>query len=369
MTTEHDLIRLMSRPPSGAPVVSLFLNLRPGPDHRRTHDVFLARQRARAGEIPGITADQLEDALGRAERWLDDGFDPASRGAALYVEAGGDWLEALQLPVPLPDQLVVGPRPAVAPLLHALQDHRRHAVALVDREHLRMMSVWLGRVTDEEEVRKDPYPTAHDVQGGGFAEQRYQRRKLEEARHFFTDFAAALAGFAARARADDLVLLGTDENVAKFRRFLPPELEARVAHTAAAPVDETAAQVLERLRPVLEGGDPDGAGLLALLRERTGSGYHAAAGLQPTLAALQAGSVEALLLADDQALRGGRCTRCGFLFADARAECPYDGAPVEGGVPVVEEALRLAHAQGARTRLVSPEEARELAGAGALLRF
>jgi peptide subunit release factor 1 (eRF1) len=374
MITEHDLTRLMERPASGVPVVSLFLDLRPGADNRRTHDAFLARQKGRLGELkdarPGLRREDLETALEHAERWLQAEFDPANRGVALFVEAGGEWLEAFQFPVPIPNLLLVNDRPALSPLVRALQGHRRHAVALVDREHLRLLSVWLGRVEKEEEVQKEPYPAAHDVRGGGFDEQRYQRRKLEETRHFFTDFAATVAEFVAQVGADDLILAGTEENVGKFRRFLPPEIEALVVHAAPVPVDASTAEILERLTTVLDrGGDAEGDGLLARLRERAGTGYHAASGLQPTLAALQAGSVEALLLADDQALRGGRCTRCGFLFAQPPAACPYDGAPVEDGVPVVEEALRLARAQGARTRLLSGEQAREFAGAGVLLRF
>ncbi|HEX6913429.1 MAG TPA: Vms1/Ankzf1 family peptidyl-tRNA hydrolase [Longimicrobium sp.] len=374
MISEHDLTRLMERPASDLPVLSLFLDLRPGPDHRRTYDVFLAQRGTRLDELasawPGVRRAALDEALERAAGWLARERDPASLGAAIFAQAGGGWFQAFGLPVPLDNGLVVSARPALAPLQHALQGRRRAAVALVDREHLRMLCVWLGRVVDQEEVRKDPYPAAHDVQGGGFAEQRYQRHKLEEAKHFFTEFAAAVAAFTARTGAEDVVLAGTEENVGKFRRFLLPELEAKVTATLAAPVDAPVAEIMERLAPVLDdAGDRESEGLVALLRERAGTGYRSATGLQPTLAALQAGRVETLLLGDAQEQRGGRCTRCGFLFAEPPEACPYDGAPVEGGVPVVEEALRMAHAQGARARLLSGEQAREFAGAGALLRF
>jgi peptide subunit release factor 1 (eRF1) len=374
MITRTELDRLMERPASDVPVVSLFLDLRGTADARRARDVFLARQRGALDELarawPGVRRAALEAALDRAERWLAEEVRPDDHGAAVFAPAGGEGFDAFALPVPVENRLILAARPAVAPLLHAVQGHRRHTVALVDREHLRLLSVWMGRVQEQEEVRMDPYPAAHDVQGGGFAEQRYQRRKLEEARHFFTGFAGALAAFAGRTGADDVVLAGTDENVGRFRRFLPGELDARVAATAHVPVDAPAAEVLQRLHPVLQGlGDGDSRLLLARLRERASTGYHAATGLQPTLAALQTGRVEALLLADDAAVRGGRCTQCGFLFADERGACPYDGAPLENGVPVVEEALRMAHAQGARAHLVSGGEAREFAGAGALLRF
>ena len=373
MISEHDLTSLIERPASDRPVLSLFLDLRPGPDHRRTHDVFLAQRRARLDDLargwPGLRRAALEEALDRAADWLARELEPASLGAAIFTEADGGWFQAFALPVPLDNALELSARPALAPLQHALQGRRRAAVALVDREHLRLLCVWLGRVVDQEEVRKEPYPAAHDVQGGGFAEQRYQRHKLEEAKHFFTEFAEALAAFVARTGARDVVLAGTGENVGRFRRFLSPELEAMVAATAHVPVGASPAEVVQRLEPVLQTVDADSGALVARLRERASTGYHAATGLQPTLAALQTGRVEALLLADDQGLRGGRCTRCGFLFADEREACPYDGAPIQNGVPVTEEALRMAHAQGASARLVPDAEAREFAGAAALLRF
>lgn len=373
MITRQEIARLMERPDSGRPVLSLFLDMSVGPDNHRTHAVFVAQQRGRAGELAdrgrGVRREALEEAIDRAAGWLADGFEPENRGVAVFVEVGGGWLEAVQVPVPLPNLLCLGRRPALAPLVRALQGRRRHALVLVDRAHLRMLHVWLGRVVDEEEVRKDPYPAAHDVQGGGFAEQRYQRHKLEEERHFFTDFAAAAAAFVARTGADDVVLLGTTENVGKFRRFLPESVEGRVVRTESVRADAPASEVLERLSATLDAEDAEGAELVARLRERVAAGYYAASGVQPTLSALQAGSVEAVLLADDRADGGWRCTRCSFLFADEVEACPYDGAPVENGVAVVEEAIRLAAAQGARTRLVPPAVAGEFDGAGALLRF
>jgi hypothetical protein len=374
MITLHDVIRLMERPASGTPVLSLFLDLRGGAEHQHARGVFLARTRAHLDELaagwPGLRRTVLEDALDRAERWLAEPHDPAITGAAIFVEAGGAGLEALALPLPLRNETALDVRPVVAPLVRALQGQRRQALVVVDREHVRLLGVWLGTVLEEETVRADPSPAAHDVAGAGYDQQRYQRRKLEETRHIFHAFAAAVAGFVTRFDADEVILLGTDENVGRFRRFLPPHVEEQVVHTAAAPVDAPAAVLMERLAKPLGGGtDPWLEDVMDLLRERAGTGYRAATGLQASLEALQEGGVEALVLADDRALRGGRCSHCGFLFAEARETCPYDGATVFGGVPVVEEALRLAASQGADARLVAPEEAREFAGAGALLRF
>jgi hypothetical protein len=265
---------------------------------------------------------------------------------------------------------VVGARPAVAPLLAALQGHRRLAVGLVDRTRLRLLSVWLGVVTVTEEMRREPYPAAHDVHAGGAAEHRLQQRFLEEERQAFADFGEAVTRFAARTEAEGLVLLGTEANVARLRRALPDEVAATIVHTGTVPADSSDAEVLARLAAVLDGGaDRGGDEVVNRLRERVATGYLATTGVQRTLSALQNGKAEAAVLPADGDASGARCTRCGFLFSSAPETCPFDGAPVTRGVAVIEEAIRLAAAQGARIRLLPPEQAAEFAGAGALLRF
>lgn len=372
MISLREVYRLMEREDSGRPVLSLYLDTSVGPDHRRTAELFLAQQRHGADALAaaaGARRDAVEDALDRAAEWLAAHFEPENRGVAVFVEIGGPWLLGVQLPIPLPASASVERRPTVAPLLRALQGRRRHALVLVDRSHLRMLDVWLGRVLEEEVMTRDPYPVAHDVRGGGHAEQRYQRRKLEEEKHFFTEFSDAVTAFVARTGADDVVLMGTDRNVAQFIRFLPESVASGAARTRVVRMDGPTAEVVERVGAMLDAGDPEGAGLLADLRERMGAGHLAAVSVQPTLDALQTGKVEALLLADDPAPRGWRCTHCGFLFAEERTACPFDGGEIVNGVPVVEEAIRLAAAQGARSRLFDPEEAEDFQGAGVLLRF
>jgi hypothetical protein len=373
MITREEIGRLMERPAASAPVLSLYLDLSVGPDNRRTYDVFMAKQRRRGGELaaahPGLAAADLEAAFDRTDRWLAESRNPASAGAALFAEVGGDWFEAVQLPISLPHRLTLGTRPAVAPLLHALQGRRRHAVVLVDRARVRMLLVWLGEVLEEEEESKELYPAAHDVQSGGAASHRYQQHKLQEERRNFASFAETVVRFVEKTGAEDVVLLGTEENVAHVRRVLPRELLDMVGHTESVPADAPVSEVLARLEPVLDGGaETETHDLLLTLRERSATGYRATTGVQRTLSALQNGAVEAVVLDDGEA-HGARCTRCGFLFSSSPKACPFDGAPVEGGVAVLEEAIRLAASQGARIRLLPPGEAAEFAGAGALLRF
>jgi peptide chain release factor subunit 1 len=235
---------------------------------------------------------------------------------------------------------------------------------------VRILSVYLGTLLDEIEIHRDPYPAAHDVQAGGYSQMRYQRRKHEEMRHFFKDFAHEVDDFTRRYRPDDLVILGTDENVARFREFLPHHLQEIIAFTGPMRVDETTSEILARIEPHLQADrERESQEALNLLRNRVREDYLATAGFQSTLVALQEGKVDTLIIGQDQEREGTRCTRCGFVFAREPGKCPYDGAPTEDGVDVVEEIIRMAEAQGADVEFIPSADADEIAGVGALLRY
>ena len=374
MISRQNLEQLIQRGDNGKPVFSLYLDMSVNSDNKRTHQVFLTQKRSQFEELESDRAGHSPEAVGeafdRVARWLEDGFDEQNRGVLIYTELGGDWFEALQFPVPVENRLVVSERPLIAPLAQILENFQHHGVVLLDREHVRILSVYLGTLLDEIEVRADPIPTANDVQAGGYSQKRFQRRKAEEMRHFFKEFAKEVEEFVRRYKPDDLVILGTDENVAKFREFLPAQVLDLVVHTGQMWVDEPASQVLAEIEPYLQAErQRESQQVLQMLRERVREDYLATAGFQSTLFALQEGKVDTLIIAQDQEREGSRCSRCGFVFARAVEACPYDGAATAAGVNVVEEAIRMAEAQGAEVEFVRGASLEDLRGIGALLRF
>lgn len=374
MISKHDLERILARDSNGVDVLSLFLDLSVNSDNKRTHHIFLNQRRAQFEELASERSNHPREAIGVAfqqvDDWLDREFREENRGVVIYSELGGDWFEALQFPVPVPNRLVISDRPAIAPLAQVVESYHHHGVILLDRERVRILSVYLGTLLDEIEVHGKPFPTPHDVQAGGYSQMRYQRRKLEEMRHFFKEFAREVEEFVRRYRPDDLLILGTDENVAKFREFLPDAVQEKIVFTGPMRVDESTSEVLARIEPHLEAErEREGQEALQLLRERVAQDYLATAGFQGTLVALQEGKVDTFLLAKDQEREGARCTQCGFVFARQVESCPYDGAPTEGGIDVVEEMIRLAEAQAADVVFLEGNEMDDVNGVGALLRF
>lgn len=374
MISKSDLERLLAREEGGNPIFSLFLDMSVNSDNKRTYRVFLNQRRAQFDELDSDREGHHREAIGRAfaqvDDWIENEFSEENRGIVIYAELGGDWFEALQFPIPVQNRLVVASHPIIAPLAQLLESYHHHGVILLDREHVRILSVYLGTLLEEIEVRGDPLPMPHDVQAGGYSHKRYQRRKLEEMKHFFREFSKEVEEFDRRFKPDDFVILGTEENIARFREFLPDRLLQKVVYTGPMRVDEVTSEVLARIAPHLEAErERESQETVQLLRERVEQDYLATAGFQSTLTALIEGKVDTLVIAQDQEREGSRCTQCGFIFARGAETCPYDGAKTTQGVNVVEEVIRMAEAQGAEIEFVNTSAVDDLRGVGALLRF
>lgn len=374
MISKQDLERILAREGNDRPVLSLFLDMSVNSDNKRTYGVFLNRKRAELEELDGhrsrASAEELAEVFARVDRWIDDGFVEANRGVVIYAEVGGDGFEALQFPVPVQNRLVLAERPVIGPLAQVIESYHHYGVVLLDREHVRILSVYLGSLLDEIEVRGEPLPARHDVHAGGYSQERYQRRKLEETKHFFREFAREVEEFVRRYRPQELVILGTDANVAQFREYLPDPVLEKVVHTGHAEVDGSAGEIIARLQPHLRDAEERfNRTLVEQLRDRVAQDYLATAGYQGTLSALQEGKVDTLVLARDGSREGVRCPKCGYVFARDMETCPFDGSETRPGVDVVEEMVRIAEGQGITVAFAEPGDVQELRGAGALLRY
>ncbi|MBI4545156.1 MAG: hypothetical protein HY703_08180 [Gemmatimonadetes bacterium] len=369
MISSEDIQRLIRRDANEEPVLSVFLDMQVNSENKRTYSVFLHQERARhAGS--GSRREEMSAAFGRIEGWLADEFQATNKGVAVYTQVGGEWLEGLQFPVPVQNRTVLADRPVITPLAQILESYHHYGVILVDREHLRMTSVYLGEPVHEHEVRTSPYPTPHDVQRGGYSAIDFQKRKAEEVRHFFKEFALEVSEFDCRYAPDTLVLSGTDENVKNFLEFLPAPVREKVGHTAHAPVDASAAEVLERLAPYFgEQLERDEALAIDLLRDRVRNRHLAVAGFQDTLEQLQEAKVDTLVIARDIERLGARCCRCGFYLDRQASACPYCGGETAQGVDLVEAMVRIAEEQDVPLRFVSPATVADLHGVGGLLKF
>ncbi len=365
---------LIEREPTDKSVLSLYLDMSVNSENKRTYQLFLQQQRSGFSTLdsdrPGHHREPLGAAFERAQRWIDDNYQPTQSGLALFVEIGGDWMHGIQLPVSLENRLVIAERPVLAPLAEILSHHRRYGIALVDRERFRLLDYYLGVLRLYNELFPEAYPTPHDVHKGGWGAKDYQKYKAEETRQFFRNFASELAEYDQKQKHDHWILAGTDENVKHFRAYLPKLLDERVIHSAHLPVDASESEIAERLQPFFqEHAQLDEASTVDELRDRLRTGHYAIAGVSDTLEQLQEGKVGTLVIARDFQKNGAQCTRCGFYLERRGGGCPYCGGALRADVDLVESMIRMAASQEIELEFVDPRPIAELKGVGGLLKF
>jgi peptide subunit release factor 1 (eRF1) len=374
MISRDQIQALIERPANGANVLSAFLDMSVNSDNKRTYQIFLNQEKAEFAELDsdreGHHREEVGAAFARLEEWLDVNYDESKKGVAFFTSLDGDWAEAHQLSVPVPNRLSLGDRPIVAPLVEILERYHHHGVVVVDREHLRLLSMFLDQTLHEESVETEPYPTAHDVKRGGFSAKDFQARKEEETRHFFKEFATEVEDFVRRYRPDDLILLGTRENVKKFTDFLTASLQEMIVHTDRIQVDATAAEIRQKLAPVFERQlTQEEAQAVDLLRDRVKESHMAVSGLDATLEQLQEGKLQVLVIGRGLSERGGSCSKCGFVLARTSGDCPYCGGAVEDSLDLGEEIIRIAEDKSVSIEFVERSAVDDLGGVGGLLRF
>lgn len=374
MITTSDIQRLIQRDSNGRPVLSLFLDMSVNSDNKRTHQVFLNKERARFAELDSDRANHHREPLGavfaRIERWIEESFDPVNKGVAIFAEVGGDWFEALQFPAPMRNRLEVLEHPVIGPLSEVVSAHPRCGIIVIDREHLRLLAVHMGVLTEDQRLDPVAIETPHDVQAGGYSHKDYQKRKAEETRHFFKDFVEEIGRFDQRVRCDWYVLLGTTENTQHFREFLPKPITDRMIHTAHAAIGVPSAEIVRQVQNVLDDmSRRSEAAALNLVQDRVRQSHFAASGLHETLVQLQEGKVERLVVARDLEKDGVQCTQCGFYLVQRDGGCPYCGGALREGVDLVESMIRMAANQDVGVDFVAADTMRDLKGVAALLKF
>ena len=374
MISRDQIQTLIDRQANGSNVLSAFLDMSVDSNNKRNHQVFLNQEKAEFSELDSDRDSHHREAVGaafaRLEEWLDSSYDEAKKGVAFFTTLDGEWVEGHQLSVPVPNRLEVGERPVIAPLVEIVERYHHHGVVVVDREHLRLLSIFLDQTLHEKEIQTDPYPAAHDVKRGGFSAKDFQSRKAEETKHFFKEFADEVQAFVRRHEPDDLILMGTHENVTKFREFLPSALDQMIAHTDRIEIEATSAEIRQKLAPVFENQlAQEEAQAVDLLHDRVKESHMAVAGLDDTLEQLQEGKLKALVIGRGLSQRGGRCTKCSFVLARTSGQCPYCGGEVEDSLDLGEELVRIAEDQSLHIDFVAPSTVEDLGGVGGLLRF
>jgi peptide subunit release factor 1 (eRF1) len=400
---DEALTRFAALPPSTeAPYLTITLDWRPdGQDPRRRHarqfidqqlEEILGRYEYRSPE-----ATSIRDAAERIRTFLDDELDPAAQGVVIVAGSEAGVFETLALGLPLENRVLVGPTPSLALLGRLAEDYAPFAVLLVDQHEATLAFIRQARQDRSVWLESTDYPRKQ--QAGGWSQRRFQARADERVSAFAQDIAGEVQKALDETGVDILILAGDEVMTSALDEHFHQSVKDRIAGTVRIDIRATEQDIVEATLPlVVEFERKQEAEAVRLLHENRGEGGLAAIGPEAVLAALQAGQVMTLIMADDFQSEGwadyslpvygvGKAPKRHPAGGDKAQMMPVQleeeivrlalqtGAEIEiiqSVVPMAElngEDMEIPEAGSAPPRTEAAQSLDEVGGVGALLRF
>ena len=396
MTLTESIDRLAAFEPVPFPVLSLYLDMRPdtrGRDNfepflRKTFRERLSTYRPSSPEHASFSAD-----VERINRYLAHSLEPSANGVAIFACAGADgFFEALQLEAPVPEhRLFVDDQPHLYPLARVDDQYPRYAALVADTNFARIFVFGTGQTVRQQEIEG---VKTKGVKVGGWSQARYQRHVENYHQQHVRDVVQALDRVVRAESITRVVIAGDEVVVPLLRDELPPQLADMIVDVVRLDIDTPERQVLESTLAALRERDArtDAEAVERLFDAVRGSGL-GVVGAEDTLAALERGQVDELLIAaaadvltNVEALvaesgetpvatgnvaDGLAAVEAAAAEADAAAEGATDEPePVAPAEKAADRLVTLARQTGAGIRFI--EDAAllaEVGGVGALLRY
>ncbi|HLF26018.1 MAG TPA: hypothetical protein VJG32_06760 [Anaerolineae bacterium] len=368
MLSQNDLQQLATY--QGSDVLSLYINV--DPTQQTTDEYRLALRHLLKRANGGANSQDIA----RVENYFDHEYDWSGRSVALFsAQRSGLW-RTYPLLLPLPSQIHVGHKPYLAPLMALWDTYGSYAIALIDRLGVKLLHYHLGELTATEGLLGEEVRTVKSGRGSSVVGQRggleghVARRAAEVVRRNVKDSAAAATAFFAANQCSQILVGGAEETVKEFIEALLAPWPERIAGVFAAPIDMPD----NELREVALGLLAERAGqreneLAELVITAAAKGANGVARLDDTLSAARDGRIQTLLVSEGFDAPGYRCQTCGYLTAQALAQCPFCGGNFEQISHAVEAMMEQIVTQGGKVKVIRDHAKLKAAGVAALLRY
>jgi peptide chain release factor subunit 1 len=368
----QELDRLTAFEPTDAPVISLYLDLRPNGNGRPTYDAFLRKSFSdRSRVLKGETRKSFDEDTQRILDYL--GTLPASVNAvAIFACAAHEqFFHAIQLDVPIDDNwLFVGSVPHLYPLMRLNDKFPRYAALLVDTNAARLFVFGLGTTEAQSEVRN---VKTRRAAMGGWSQARYQRHLENFHRHHMKEVVDVLDRVVRDESLNQIVIACDATAKALLMEQMPAHLADKVVDLMKLDINTPEKEVLERTLELLHEHDADSdVDQVRRMFDAWNAGGLAVVGPEETLQALEKGQVEELLItATPELLRKASTLTSNVAPGPVDVDTSAPNAELDSDRHrLADHFVVHAHMSAARVRFIEdPQLLYEVGGVGALLRF
>jgi stalled ribosome rescue protein Dom34 len=207
-----------------------------------------------------------------------------------------------QFAVPIRSRVHVGPKPFIMPLANVFDAYGAYAVALVDQQAIRMFYFHLGEVIATEN-REGEEIKRIKVSGGAAGRMRggeLSSHLGETVNRNLRQFAERLAAFCAYHKAEHILLGGAEPTLHQFKDMLSQPWRDRVEGMFSISVRASEAEVLEESLMAMRANlHTREARLVDTITTLAAKGANGVVGKEGTIAAVDAGRVQTLVLVED----------------------------------------------------------------------
>ncbi len=367
-TTHLDplLDRLAAYEPTGLPVLSLYLNTSADQQGRDDYASFLRKELKAAGNTFPLRSPErtsFERDTERITTYLSDALRPSSNAVALFACAGADgFFEHVQLDAPMAEhRLYVADRPHLYPLARLTDQYPPYAALIADTNAARLFVFGRGATMRRDQVDGT---TVSRSSAGGWSQARYQRHVENYHLHHAKELVDALERVVREDGVEQIVLAGDAVIIPVLRDQLPKHLTERIIDILRLDITTPEHEILKATTEALREHDGDtDAQQVGHLRDQYRARQLAVVGSQATIAALNQGQVDTLLVsASSDAVHDD-------ADADASVAGSADVNP-GNGTSIAEQVVRLARSTSAHISFIEdPALLADVGGVGAMLRY
>ncbi len=370
MAIDEKELRELAKFECDTPVLSVCLNVDPT---ERTSEEYLLSLRHMLEEMEGQAA--AED-IAAVQRYFEHEYDWSGRGVMVFSCAAADFWRAHSLAMPVASGVTLARRPYLSPLAALMDAYGRYAVALVDRQGVRLLLFQLGELIlqqafEGKEVRK--LKKGRGSSGG--AGRRggapiSSRREEEVALRNLRDAAKFTNRFCRRHKPQRLILAGAEPTVAQFRDLLPKARRKNVIGTLSIGPGATEPEIRARSLEILQRVEKEReARIVEATFTAAAKGKEGVIGLDETLSAAHEGRIRTLVIDRHYRAPGYRCSNCSYLTTQALTTCPFCGGTFIEIPDAAEAVVTKVIEEGGEIEVVDDNPQMEQAGIGALLRY
>ncbi len=347
------------------PVLSIYLNTSPTLGNADDH-----RTRLRAMLKRTTLNDDAEAVL----RYFEQSHPWSGRGVAVFSAQAADFFRVYTMQVSVRDQVWESKHPYVRPLVSLFDAYGYYGVVLIDKTRARFFLFHLGVLTEQDgfegqEVRQVKAGGGSSAPGRRVGAPGLDNYIAEVVERNMREAAHAAMRFFTRHKVRRILLGGSEENVALFRKMLPKRWQSLIVGAFPMEMRASHAEVWQKAMEIGEEAErKQEARLLERLQTEAARGGLAVLGLDETLGAVHEGRAHIVVVEEGYRAAGYRCTGCGFLTTQPLETCPFCGSAFEEVPDAVELVVRKALDEGTEVEMV-PHTLEAIGHIGALLRY